>query len=265
MLVASSATAAGYDDFVRGLSDIHELRFDLAVASFTKALDAGDLSESLVPVAYVERAYANAEDGNCTAAIDDTTAALKFDVNRPEAFYEQGMANLCIGANEKAEEDFSHALSLRQSDAAFAGRGRAQWGIGNFEVAAADFANSAELAPRNPYYVLWLAISRLRMGTPNITEATRNIDDLNESGWPKPILDFYIGRTSADEVFRFANTGTADLVSGKRCEADFYIAEWWILVNDFRRAVPLLHEAQTDCPKNYIEKFAATVELKRVK
>jgi hypothetical protein len=54
-------------------------------------------------------------------------------------------------------------------------------------------------------------------------------------------------------------TGEED--KGRKCEADFYVAEWHLISRTPDAAKPLLYEASVICPHDYVEFEASRIEL----
>jgi lipoprotein NlpI len=48
------------------------------------------------------------------------------------------------------------------------------------------------------------------------------------------------------------------------CEASFYVAQWQLLRKENDRAVALLKQAQSTCPRDFIEREGAVIELRRL-
>lgn len=263
-LGATSACAAGYDDFARGLAALNRNDNEAAISNFTAALAAGDLSPNLMPSAYTGRARAHLRKNDCMMAVSDAGDALKVDSDYVEAYLVQGNAEICVGDNASAISDFTRAAGLRESEDVYWGRGRARWAIGDFANAAADFTIASALGPNHPYPLLWLAVARSRAGTFDRVQMAKNIDRLGLTSWPKPIMDLYTGAGNLDDVGRFAGTGDEKAVSAKKCEAHFYVAEWWLAQSNTNAAKALLEDARANCPHDYVEYPAAVAELKRL-
>src|SRR5215469_16477935 len=90
VLCAAPALAAGYDDFADGLTALARDDYDGAIALFTSALAAGDLTANLVPVAHLQRARAYLFKGNCPAATLDLSSAIALRPNYSEAIAMRG-------------------------------------------------------------------------------------------------------------------------------------------------------------------------------
>jgi lipoprotein NlpI len=265
VLGTTGAVAGGYDDFAHGMIAFDRGDDDHAIQSFTAALADGDLNAGLVPVAYLDRARIHIQRGDCAQAASDLSEALKVKADYADAYFSLGLTNLCLADQTAAQTNFTRAIELRPTAEGYFGRSRSLWSIGNFTNAAEDAARALGLSPRNAYAELWFAMSRQRAGTFDARAFAKNIDVLNWSGWPAPIFLLYEGESKPEDVFLAIGSTQGKLAKERRCEANFYVAEWWIARGDFSVAAPLLEDAKNNCPDDYLEKFAAIVELKRSK
>ena len=102
------------------------------------------------------------------------------------------------------------------------------------------------------------------------------------------MVDFYLGRSSADGVRAAAGQGDAKTRIGQQCEAEFYIAEFLLAQGAnkidvgqikpdqpdtalpridpeaVRQARPMLARAAEICPAGFTERVGALGELKRM-
>jgi rhomboid protease GluP len=74
----------------------------------------------------------------------------------------------------------------------------------------------------------------------------------------------YLGNTTPDAAIKAASHPDANRQRELRCEAAFYIAEWHIVRNARDAALPLLREAESTCPRSFIEREGAAAELRRL-
>lgn len=265
VLSATGATAGGYDDFVSGISAVNRGESDKAIGFFTTAVAAGDLNASLVPVAYLERARAHLEKGECAPAIADATAALKLKPDYFEAYQYRALANECAYMYSDVIADYTQVIAIRDLDGAYQQRALARWSVGDFENAAADFSVAASRSPKWAYPVVWYGLSKLRAGTFDGVDFAKRYQSFNLSDWPGPVFELYEGHAKPDDVLQAAGKGEAKVVKDDLCEAHFYIAEWWLVQKNKDAAKPLLENARDNCRHDFIEYRAALVELGRLK
>ena len=264
---AGSALAAGYDDFSRGVNADNRGDADAAIPAFTAALAAGDLAAAYVPNAHFGRARAYLQKNKCADALADLDEVIKLKADNVDAYLLRGAANACLNKPDAAVADFNAAIGLRPTAALYEAVARFQWIYGHFPQAAENYAQAAKLAakdnPHRPFILLWYAMSADRAGTLDQVMFAADVTKLDIDDWPAPLLDFYRGKATADDVNRKAANRDAQIATGQKCEADFYIGEWQLARKNEDAAKPLLQQAVSECPHNFIEYFAAQTELKR--
>jgi lipoprotein NlpI len=265
VLGVTGAHAAGYDDFASGLSAVNRGDNDKAIGFFTTALAAGDLNANLVPVAYLERARAHLDKAECAAAIADATAALKLKTDYFEGYQLRAVADRCARLDPEAIADFTQVIAIRDLDGAYWERAHARWNVGDFENAAADFSTAAERSPKWAYPVIWFGLSKLRAGTFDGIDYIMRYRPFHVSDWPGPVFQLYEGRAKPEDVLQAAEKGDAKAAKDNLCEAQFYVAEWWLVQKNAETAKPLLKGVQNSCRHDFIEYRAALVELGRLK
>ena len=265
VLGATGASAGSYDDFASGLSAVNRGDSDQAIGFFTSALAAGDLNAGLVPVAYLERARAHLEKGECPAAIADAGAAIKLKPDYFEAVLLRANANRCVGNDADAIADFTQVIAIRPIDSAYWERALARWNVGDFQDAADDFSTAASKAPKWPYPVIWFGLSRLRAGTFDGVDFAKRYRDF-DSDWPGPVFGLFESHVKPDDVVVAAGKSD-DKAAGKDnlCEAHFYVAEWWLVQNNTAAAKPLLEDVRDTCRHDFVEYREALAELRRLK
>jgi lipoprotein NlpI len=268
LLVSGTTTglrAAAYDDFARGMSANNIGDSDAAIAAFSSALGAGDLSTALRPNAYVGRAIAYARKENCVAARSDAEAALAL---RPAYFEAQVLHadfNLCLGQFAAALTELTALIAVQPDAELYRIRGQTRWSTGDFPGAAADFGQFVNLEPRYAYGIIWLAVAQARTGAFDVAQLKHTMSSLDGDDWPAPILHFMAGQSTSETVDAAAARGDGQTVVHQKCEADFYLAEWSIDHGDIPAARPRLNSAVASCPHTFVEYAGAKIELARLK
>ena len=82
---------------------------------------------------------------------------------------------------------------------------------------------------------------------------------MKADAWPYPVIEVFLGKSCPDAAL--AASGTPD----SRCEAQFYVGEWYLLKGNSSKAASSFQAALVTCPKNFFEYAWAGVELKRLK
>ncbi len=114
-----------------------------------------------------------------------------------------------------------------------------------------------------PYNVLWLSIARTKAGLPDAGEHSlkNNAAMLDLARWPGPVLKFYQGGMSADQVRSAAEMGDPAQKASRVCDANFYIGEYDLGRGNAATAKAPLESAAADCPFSSFERVGAGAEL----
>ena len=251
------AIAAAYDHFSTAMAAQDRGDTDLAISEFTAAINAGDLNAGLLPTAYLERGIAYGKKSDCAHAAADAASALQLKPNYREALNLQAGANGCAGKYDLAISQYHAIAAAWPSEGAFVEEAIAYWKSGNYAGAEQPLTQALALAPNSAYDALWLAMMHARAAdAPPAMPA-----DVDEDTWPGPVQLLYAGKSSPDAVMTAAARGDADAVVGQTCQANFYVAEWWLAQKQPANAWPLLAAANAKCPKRFPEYRFAAFEL----
>lgn len=251
------AFAGSYDDFARGIDANNRGRPEAALVHFTHAIEARDLAGSYQPGAYLGRARAYLSTGRCKEAANDLSDAIRLKPDYIDAFSLRADARHCLGDDAAALKDADAAIRLKPAAGYFFMRARLYWLSGQYADAHEDAMRAAASDPANGYFVLWAAMTALRTGHFNAPVFDR-LAAASETGWPRPLIDLYAGRTGPADVRRAAGGDTA-----LTCEADFYIGQWQAARGERQKARDLFQRAANECPHSFIAKDGARHELER--
>jgi len=265
---AGVAFAAGYDDFTEGLTANVRDNPDGAIAAFTAALKSGDLVPSQIAASYRGRAAAYLELRKCEAADADLKSYAAMHALEHEAILLRARIRMCLGDGAGAKVDwqtFAGAKPGAQDHWAFA---RMLWSAGLFGDAYDAMLQAVDLVQKQKtdarWIVLWFAVAAERAGKGDPAKLADLAKTLDTREWPMTLLNFYLGKVTKEQVLDKADSWLADKANRQTCEADFYLAEWYLAHKDTATAKPLLSSAVDRCPKNFIERSASEDELKRL-
>ena len=271
---------------------------DLAIQHCTRAIDSGKYSGDQLHRLHLARGAEWSAKGDHDRAIVDYDAAIRLDEKSAEAFHNRGSAWANKGETDKAIADYDTAIKLDPTESspyagravehsikgdyaratadfdtaikldpkapvAYFGRGRARFYRGDFPGAVADL-EAAHKLDASVYIALWSYLARRRGGAAGNEALKPYLSSAGESVWPAPVLALYLGRTKPEAVIAAAAKAPPPRDREQRCEAVFFIAQWHIAAGRREQALPLLKEAQSGCPKNYIEYEGALAELRRL-
>jgi lipoprotein NlpI len=229
-----------------------------AIADCTEAIR---LDPEFAP-AYNTRGNAYSDMKDYDRAIADYSEAIRLDPNNASEFVSRGNAYYDLKDDVRAIADYTEAIRLDPGNTdAYASRGWINYMAGNYTIAASDLARgSAEQTQNYAYTVLWLYLARSRSGNKDASrELETNAAKLRRPVWPFPVVELFLGQRSPEATLAWPEK------PDDRCEAQFYIGEWYLLRADRSAAMGPLQAAADTCPKDFIESQGAQAELKRLR
>jgi tetratricopeptide (TPR) repeat protein len=223
-------------------------------------------------------------------AIADFDAVVRLRPNNAEAYNNRGAALTQKGELARALADYDRSLLIAPGQAGgYNNRGVVRFAYGSFGAAADDLERAANAAPKNPHPALWRYLAVARTGNPSTAELQNAAKAFPPGAWPAPVVDFYLGKITADALRAAAGQGDPKARAGQQCEAEFYIGEFvlaqasgkLIKADQIRpddpgqnlnridpervkEARPMLARAAETCPPGFTERLGAVSELKRM-
>ena len=76
--------------------------------------------------------------------------------------------------------------------------------------------------------------------------------------WPSPVIKMFLEQGTPEAMVAAADKPE------DRCEAQYYLGQWYLMRDARARAIEPLHNAVNRCPKTFIEYAGALAELKRL-
>jgi lipoprotein NlpI len=245
-----------------GVTHLQQGDYDNAIRDFDRALA---LQPGLV-VAWRNRGLAHKEKGDFDRALADYDQALVFAPNDARLFNERGVVYVAMSDYTHAIEDFNRAIGLKPDHTpAMMNRGRTNFVLGNFAQAAADLQRGLSLDTADADAALWLHLSRRRLAQDDASDFAAHAAAADSARWPAPVLRYFLGALSADQLRAAAADSAADARAGnRRCATAFFLGEDALLRRAQGEAATLLDESRTVCEKQTTEHKAASAELQRL-
>lgn len=264
--LAAPALASGYDDFARGLTANTRGHSNDAIAAFSSALKSGDLVPAQTAGAYLGRAQAYLGTGDCTAAAADLTTYASLRPVEHDVLMLRARVRMCLGDGTGAKQDWHDFAGADPGALDYWFFARLLWSAGLHAEASDAMGHTFEYAKQyhQPAVVLWYAMTAERAGKRDDASFAKFLNLLDPSDWPMPILKFYLGKMTEQEVMESADNWSAKRTAQQTCEADFYLAEWHLAHSDAAKAKPLLTHADGICPADFTERESVEIELKRL-
>jgi tetratricopeptide (TPR) repeat protein len=234
-------------------------QYDRALEDYNKAIELQP-----APAALRNRGNVYRAKGDYEKALADLNAAIH-SLASAAALDERGDIYLELGQNARALEDFSAAVRSQADDPdALQSRARAEFYLGQWNDAVADFQKSLSLDASNPYTLIWLHLASARAGKNDDSALQQQALNVHPAGWPAPIVDLLLGKLKPAYAIAFASDPDPDKTTSQRCEAEFYVGEFMLTQNNTEAALPHLQEAHRICSGIFAESLAAKIELKRI-
>jgi len=209
--------------------------------------------------------------GDRAAALRTLDSALARKPGDPSLMVAQAQVYMQIADFPRAlgllDSALANAKTESERRAALFFRGHANFNLGNYAQAAADFDGSLEGRPTFQSKVsplLWRYAAQVRARRDARTPLMREVgaESLNE--WPGPIFRFLLGKGSSGELEVAAESDEAAKRSNGKCPGAFFIGMDAVRRGDKQRAREQFQLAQARCPTVSEINWAATSELKRL-
>jgi lipoprotein NlpI len=254
-------------------------RPDLAKAYFTRAaewasqgkhdraiqdLDVAIELDPKVPGQYLNRALSLSERGEHERAIRDYATGIKLAPDDVRMYIGRAVEWTVLGDYKRALADYDEVIRRQPKNMnGHFGRGRVRFYAGDFTQAASDFLRAHQL-DASIYTALWLFLARKRADIPGEKTLAQDAGTSGAGEWPEPVVALYLGKMPPEAVQKAATHTDPTRQRDRRCEANFYIAEWHLTRGERDAAMRLLDNARSGCPTAFMEHEGAVAELRRL-
>ncbi|HEY1209576.1 MAG TPA: tetratricopeptide repeat protein [Terracidiphilus sp.] len=245
----------------RGYEYWNKDEYDLAIANYSEAIR---LDPTLVE-AYNNRALCLFDKGEYDRALPDYEKALQLDPKHTNAYY--GLGNLYRAKAEysKAIENYTKTLELNPNFSnAYINRGNTYTAMGAFDMAIADYKDAIRTKPTYAYTPLLIAVAKMHKGDNAIADELGDEAKALSSSWPMPVLQFYMGKLTADELIAAAKDPDAKTQQVNFCEMYYFLGEWQLFNGQRLKGIDSLKQANANCTQKYFEYDSVKAELKRL-
>jgi lipoprotein NlpI len=162
-----------------------------------------------------------------------------------------------------AVKNYSEAIKLDPKHAlSYKGRGIAEFFNGQKVEAKADFEKAVALDPTDSYSLLWLELTKRRLGAKMSPDLPAETSKLNMASWPAPLLLLYAGQMSSHDVVNAAQNVDNKVSKARMCDVGFYAGEFELANGNKADAIDLFNHSIDLCFNSVDEKTAAAAELK---
>jgi lipoprotein NlpI len=197
--------------------------------------------------AYAGRADAYSAKGDYDHAIADATEAIQIDPEHESAYVSRAEAYRKKGDYGHALEDLGEALRIDPKYSyAYETRALTNFYAGKYDAAASDLEHLVTGDDPDPDDVLLLYIARARLRHESaVAQLETNAAKLKQRDWPVPVVELFLGRRTPEETL-----AAAPNFPNLRCDAEFYVGEWYLLRANRAAAMDHLKASAQMCPSD---------------
>ncbi|MBL6749848.1 MAG: tetratricopeptide repeat protein [Nevskia sp.] len=261
----------------RGTSYRSKGDLDRAIADYSSALRL----DPKISKGYYNRANAYWAKGKLDEALADYDQTVQLTPKDAWPYFNRAGVYMAKGNYERAMADYGHSLQLNPRNAdAHVGLGTARFFLGDYGEAAQDFSDAlnsqsdsllaslgeagSSAETDKQYRLIWRYVARARSGADGRTELQSGAESLHPEYWPYPIIAFFLGKTTQDQLMAAAKDPDPQQQRGHLCEAAAWLGESRLIANDAAGAAAQLQTARDQCPANFTEHQLAVAELRRM-
>jgi lipoprotein NlpI len=243
----------------RGVAHHRKGQYDLAIADYTSALKLNPSDAK----AHNNRGVAYKNQRRFDLALADYNAAIELDPDNASAHFNRANAYAQRGQNEQAIADYNDAIRLHPGDGPhapsyFDETAFKRPGAGSVSAhAAAAASESAQ------YILIWRYLAERRAGGDGKAELTTAAAKLSSRAWPYPVIAFFLGKLSRDELLAAAGDSAASN-NIHRCEVAAFLGEDDLLRGNTDSALHLFAQARETCTNDSAERRMVFAEQERV-
>ena len=218
LVLLGPAHASTYDDFSTGLEASNQGNNDLAIASFSRALEAGDLATNLQPVAYLDRGKAYFRKGDFDKARSDFESAIHLKPDYSDAYYFIGISATTDAEVDQSLTDFNTVIKINPNSAmAYDARGIVYALKGDFNSAIQDQTHAIQLRPN--YAGLYADRAKTYARVEYYEQALADLD--RAIGMAPALPDIYLNRALVYEAMGRISDAQSDYDTMLRSASSF--------------------------------------------
>jgi lipoprotein NlpI len=227
---------------------------NLAVASLTKVIRSGRLSTLSLTKYYFDRGVQYANLGRHKDALRDYTQALKIESLSSKYYISRAISFARIEQYQEAFADLSLAEKIDPNKAMiYSVRGGLHFYLRRYKEAADDYKKYLVLKPTDIYRKLWLHLSQKHFKHNAKSTLELYKEDTKTMPWPGVIVELYRGEITAESVLRALKSKNRKSDAGLRCEAFFYLGQYYLLNNKTKQARQLFKNVVSTGVTQYLE------------
>lgn len=236
---------------------------------FSKAIDDFNKVIELNPrhaMAYNNRGAIYSNLGEDSRAMDDYNKTIKLNPRHKLAYYNRGNVYRILKEYSKAMDDYNKAIELYPGCAmAYKNRATIHWINGSFKNVINDYEEAIKIQPDNKYLQILCYIAKDRVGENEKESLIKFYESHKDGKWPEPVIEMLLGNITPEKCIESASSNNPKTDREQKCEAYFYIGEFYLINNDKAKAKGFFEKCINTGVKNLFEFGLAKVELEKLK
>lgn len=229
-----------------------------AISDFSRCLQ---IDEDVFS-AYFLRGIENKKKKKHEHAIADFTRAINLNPKYADAYFMRGIVYSDIGDYENTVLDLSKCININQDHKeARENHGYFSFYLKRFSNAHTDFSKLIKTDPKNPYFKIWQYLSNKRADKMDSSNLEAYLKEVVENKWPIPVIQLFMGNISVKECERKAAHSDKQKDLEQRCEANFYIGQFFLLKGEKSNAKECFKECISTKIIDFYEYKGAMAEL----
>lgn len=218
---------------------------------------------------YSEAFYARAkiyrEIGSHDRAIADFSKSIRLEPEDPFGYYYRAGEYIHMGQYKKAVADYGKALELKQNFySVYSMRALAYRCMGQYGKAIADYNKKIKSDPDNPYLYLFRYIASKHGNYDDGNVLQDFAYRFNDQQWISAVADLYLGKITPQACLNRANHANSKIDREQKCEAYYYVGEYYLFKNDEPRAKEFFRKCLNTGENRFTEYALAKLELNRL-
>ncbi|MDH5326550.1 MAG: tetratricopeptide repeat protein [Gammaproteobacteria bacterium] len=236
---------------------------DDTIASHTKVINSGRLQGSALVKRYWERGRHYVSLNQYALAITDFGSAIKLDRSFAQAYIDRALAYAKQENYKLAFNDLHMAGKIEPNNShVYATRGAMYFLLGRYQQAQKDFLLYLQIKPRDMYRMLWLVLSEKYQDPSSKSVVASMVQGLDLNAWPGALLRLYLNQVTAEDLVKVL--AGAEMKRGHKCEAYYYLGQYYLLQNDRINAKRLFQQAIATGATDYTEHQFAMAYLEKL-
>ncbi|MDP5213805.1 lipoprotein NlpI [Pseudoalteromonas tunicata] len=242
-----------------------DFRSEIAIARYSELLYRTNLTDEQKAQLFYDRGVLFDSLGLSTLARIDFNRTLTLKPDLPEVYNFLGIHHTLLQQYDKAYEMFDAVIELKpEHEYVFLNRGIALYYGERPQLALQDFNAFLEMAPSDPYRVIWRYLAEKEVDTKlaveNLKQAATLLDN---SKWAYQLVALFSGQLTEAKFLAGLeeNVETEQHYAERLCEAYFYLAKLHLAAGNKRSAEDYFKLSLSTNVHEFVEYKYARLEL----